>query len=155
MSLPVESNLDFQSQAKIENLPDPTSDQEAATKAYADDRAKRPITIRINNPEVGVAAYRRIPRDCTIVSATVYASASCSAVIDVWAGAITTDHLTDLTVADTITAAAKPTLSSATYSTDATLTGWTTGLTADWWMAWNVDSVSGDPEWIELELELA
>lgn len=47
------------------------------------------------------------------------------------------------TVADTITAAAKPTLSSANKNEDTVLTGWTTAVAAGDIFAFNVDSVSG------------
>lgn len=46
------------------------------------------------------------------------------------------------TVADTITAAAKPTLSSANKAEDGTLTGWTTGVTAGDVFGFNVDSAA-------------
>ena len=46
------------------------------------------------------------------------------------------------TVADTITASAKPTLSSATKSEDTTLTGWTTAVTAGDVFGFMVDSAS-------------
>jgi hypothetical protein len=46
------------------------------------------------------------------------------------------------TVADTITASAKPTLSSATKYTDSTLTGWTTAFSAGDTLRLNVDSAS-------------
>jgi hypothetical protein len=46
------------------------------------------------------------------------------------------------TVADTITASAKPTLSSAQKSTDSTLTGWTKTLSAGDYILANVDSAS-------------
>lgn len=46
------------------------------------------------------------------------------------------------TVADSICASAKPTLSSAIKSQDSTLVGWTTALAADDILAFNVESVS-------------
>ncbi len=39
MAQKVESNVDFQGTAKIVNLPDPSSNQDAATKKYVDDNA--------------------------------------------------------------------------------------------------------------------
>ena len=111
------------------------------------------ITIVINNPTAGVAGYHRIPKDYTINSASILASGSCSAVVDIWVDSITTDPPTDVTDADSITASAQPTLSSEVYATDGTLTGWTTSLTEGHWMAWNVDSVSGAPDWIKVTLE--
>lgn len=46
------------------------------------------------------------------------------------------------TVADTITASAKPALSSATKNQDSTLTGWTTSVSAGDFICVNVDSVT-------------
>lgn len=46
------------------------------------------------------------------------------------------------TVADTITASAKPSLSSATKATSTTLTGWTTAFSEGDMMGINVDSIS-------------
>lgn len=62
-----------------------------------------------------------------------------SIVIDVWKD---TYANYPPTVADTITASAKPTISSATKSEDATLTGWTTSVTAGDIFRFNVDSVT-------------
>ncbi|KKN01403.1 hypothetical protein LCGC14_1128170, partial [marine sediment metagenome] len=45
-------------------------------------------------------------------------------------------------VGDTITASAKPTLSSGQSSLDATLTGWTTTFAAGDYLAFNVDSIT-------------
>lgn len=71
-----------------------------------------------------------------------------SIVIDVWkASGIPT-------VANTITAAAKPTLSSASTSLDSTLTGWTTGITAGDRFIGKIDSVSGGLKNVILTLEL-
>lgn len=46
------------------------------------------------------------------------------------------------TVLDSITASAKPTLSSAQKSENTTLTGWTKTLAAGDWLAFNVDSAA-------------
>jgi hypothetical protein len=90
----------------------------------------------------GVKHYFRIPYGWTITGAYVTASPSGSIVFDIWKDTVSTDPETDVTVADTITASAKPTLSADTYSADTTLTGWTTTGTAGQWMAVNVDSAS-------------
>jgi len=86
----------------------------------------------------GIKGSLEIPYDCTITSATLAADASGSIVIDVWKD---TYANYPPTVADTITAAAKPTITTATKSTDATLTGWTTTLAKGDILRFNVDSV--------------
>ena len=60
-------------------------------------------------------------------------------VVDLW---IDTFANFPPTVADTITAAAKPTLTAQQTNSDTTLTGWTTSLTAGEWIMANVDSAS-------------
>lgn len=84
--------------------------------------------------------YLSIPITCTITKARLLADATGSIVIDVWK-----DSYANFppTVADTITASAKPTLSAARKSEDSTLTGWTTALTEGDILEVNVDSVSG------------
>lgn len=62
---------------------------------------------------------------------------TCSAVIDIWKSSSETP-----TVSDTITASAKPTLSSATAHTDTTLTGWTKTGSANDYLTINVDSAT-------------
>lgn len=81
----------------------------------------------------------RIPFACTINSVTLGADQSGSIVIDIWKD---TQANYPPTVADTITASAKPTISSATKSEDTTLTGWTTSISAGDWLYFNVDSVT-------------
>jgi len=87
----------------------------------------------------GVKGDLMIPFDCTIASATVLADQSGSIVIDVWKDTYANFPPTS---ADTITASAKPTLSSAAKSQDATLTGWTTSISAGQTLRFNVDSAS-------------
>lgn len=87
----------------------------------------------------GVKGDLLIPYACTITAATLIADQTGSIVIDVWR-----DSYANFppTVADTITASAKPTLSSAAKSQDTTLTGWSTAITAGQLLRFNVDSVS-------------
>jgi hypothetical protein len=75
----------------------------------------------------------------TIVQWTLLGDASGSLVIDIWK-----DTLANFppTVADTITASAKPTISAATKGQSSTLTGWTTSVSAGDVLRFNVDSVS-------------
>src|SRR5580765_5872969 len=75
----------------------------------------------------GVKGFIEVPFACTITAATLLSTdaavTSGSIVIDIWKD-IYANYAP--TVADTITASAKPTLASATKSRDTTLTGWTT-----------------------------
>jgi hypothetical protein len=75
----------------------------------------------------------------TITKVRLLADASGSAVVDIWK-----DTYANFppTIADTITASAKPTLSSAVKYEDATLTGWTTSVTAGDTFIVNLDSAS-------------
>ena len=87
----------------------------------------------------GVKGDLVIDYACTINSATLLADQSGSIVIDIWK-----DSYANFppTVADTITASAKPTLSGAQKSQDTTLTGWTTSIAAGETLRFNVDSVA-------------
>lgn len=87
----------------------------------------------------GIKGYIRFPYACTIVEVTLLADVSGSVVIDIWKD---TYANYPPTVADTITASAKPTISSAIKSQDATLTGWTKAIAAGDILAFNVDSAS-------------
>jgi hypothetical protein len=92
----------------------------------------------LNTGEQYGAAYR-VPVACTINSAHLVSGDDIagSIVIDLWKNA--TWRPVD---ADSITAAAPPTLAAATESDDATLTGWTTALAAGDWLVPYVDSVT-------------
>jgi hypothetical protein len=74
---------------------------------------------------------------CDITRVTLLADVSGSIVFDVW-----NEQYADFppTVADTITAAAKPTIAGATKSQDTTLTGWSTALADGDIIRLNVDS---------------
>ena len=87
----------------------------------------------------GVKAYVTVPWACTITKVELFADQTGSIVIDIWKD--TYANFPPL-VADTITAAAKPTISSGVKDTDSTLTGWTTALAAGDVLAFNVDSVT-------------
>ncbi|HEY4123758.1 MAG TPA: DUF2793 domain-containing protein [Rhizomicrobium sp.] len=87
----------------------------------------------------GVKGDLLIPFDCTINSATLLADQSGSIVIDIWNDTYSNYPPTN---ADSIAASAKPTLSSAIKSQDATLTGWTASITAGQILRFNVDSAS-------------
>jgi hypothetical protein len=91
----------------------------------------------------GVKGFIRIPYACTITAVTLLstdASATAgSIVIDIWKD---TYANYPPTVADTITASAKPTLSAANKSLDSTITGWTTSVSAGDVLGFKVDSAS-------------
>lgn len=82
-----------------------------------------------------------VPYGCTITSYTAVADQSGSIVVDIWKDTYANFPPTD---ADSITASAPVTLSSATKATDSTLTGWGTGknITAGDILRFNVDSVT-------------
>jgi hypothetical protein len=87
----------------------------------------------------GIKGDLEIPFDCTINQVTMLADQTGSAVVDIWKDTYANFPPTD---ADSITASAVPTISSATKSQDATLTGWTTTVTAGNILRFNVDSAS-------------
>jgi hypothetical protein len=88
----------------------------------------------------GVKGDIVVPYACTIQDWTLIADQSGSIVLDVWK-----DTYANFppTVADTITAAAKPTLSAASKAQNTTLTGWTKTVAAGDIFRINVDSASG------------
>lgn len=85
----------------------------------------------------GIKGDLEIPFGCTITRATLLADQSGSIVIDVWKDSYANFPPTD---ADSITASAPPTISTATKSQDSTLTGWTTAISAGDILRFNVDS---------------
>ena len=87
----------------------------------------------------GVKGDIIVPFACNIDSVSMLADQSGSIVVDLWK-----DTYTNFapTVADTITASAKPTISATTKSTDTTLTGWTRAIAAGDVIRYNVDSAS-------------
>ena len=85
----------------------------------------------------GIKGDIRIPFAATITGAYLFADQSGSIVVDLWKD---TQANFPPTVADTITASAKPTLSTETNSSNTTLTGWTTSVAAGDVIRVNVDS---------------
>lgn len=87
----------------------------------------------------GVKGDIEIPFAATITAVRLFADQAGDIVLDLWL-----DSYANFppTVADTITASAKPTLSAAAKSEDATLTGWTTSVTAGDVLRVNVDSAA-------------
>jgi hypothetical protein len=87
----------------------------------------------------GVKGDITIPFACTITEWTILADQSGSIQIDIWKDSYANYPPT---VADTITASAKPLISAATKGQSSTLTGWTTSIDAGDTLRFNVDSVS-------------
>jgi len=108
------------------------------------------ITARIGSIELiidggasvittGFKGYLEVPFACTIQAVTLLADAVGSIVVDIWKDT----YLAYPPVAgDSITASAKPTISSAQKSQNSVLTGWTTAVTAGDILGFNVDSVA-------------
>lgn len=87
----------------------------------------------------GVKGYVEVPFAGTITQWTLLGDVSGSMVLDVWKD---TYANYPPTVADTITAAAKPTITAATKGQSSTLTGWTTSISAGDTIGFNVESCS-------------
>lgn len=87
----------------------------------------------------GVKGYKTFPVAGTITGVRLLADQSGSIVIDIWKD---TYANYPPTVADTITASAKPTITTATKSEDTTLTGWTTAVAAGDVFGFNIDSIT-------------
>jgi hypothetical protein len=91
----------------------------------------------------GVKGFVEVPFACTITAATLLSTdaavTSGAIVVDIWKD---TYAAYPPVVGDSITASAKPTLSSATKSKDTMLTGWVTTISAGDVLGFKVDSVS-------------
>lgn len=98
----------------------------------------------------GLKGFKSVQIDGTIVRSRLLADQSGNVVFDVWK-----DTFANFppTVADTITASAKPTLSSTDKSEDTTLTGWTTSIVKGDVLGFNVDSAATITR-VTLELEI-
>jgi|GEM_PF-1702188 len=87
----------------------------------------------------GVKGDLYFPDAFTITGVVMLADQSGSIVVDLWED---TYANYPPVVGDTITASAKPTISSTTKSKDTTLTGWTAAVAADSTIRFNVDSAT-------------
>lgn len=106
--------------------------------------AEYPVGAAIDGGGVAITtgakkAYVTVPFDGTIVKWRILPDQSGSIVIDVWK-----DTYANFppTVADTITASDKPTLTTATKAEGTSLTGWTTSVSKGDVLEFNVDSVT-------------
>ena len=87
----------------------------------------------------GIKGDLYFPSQLTIQGVLMLADQSGSIVVDIWKDSYGNYPPT---VADTITASAIPTISGASKSKDLTLTGWTTTISSDDTLRFNVDSVT-------------
>ena len=87
----------------------------------------------------GVKGYIEVPFAMEIEGVTLLADQSGSVVVDIWKDTYANYPPTD---ADSITASAVPTISTATKSQDLTLTGWTKVVAAGDVLGYNVDSIT-------------
>ena len=85
----------------------------------------------------GLKGFFVVPFSGTITRWDIVASQAGSIVFDIWKA-----NNSIPTIANTITASAKPTLSSAQKGGSSTLTGWTTTVTAGDIIGYNIDSVT-------------
>jgi len=87
----------------------------------------------------GLKGFKSFPVNGTIIGVRLLADQSGSIVIDIWK-----DIFANFppTIADTITASALPTITTAVSSEDITLTGWSTSVKAGDVFAFNVNSVT-------------
>ena len=91
----------------------------------------------------GIKGYLEVPYACTITQASLLADQSGSVVVDVFRSTYSAfAPPTHPVSGDKLTASAPPTISSATKSQDATLTGWTTSLAAGDVLGFNVNSAT-------------
>uniref|UniRef100_A0A6M3IDN2 Putative structural protein n=1 Tax=viral metagenome TaxID=1070528 RepID=A0A6M3IDN2_9ZZZZ len=98
----------------------------------------------------GIKGALEIPFACTINRVTLLADQAGSIVIDIWKQAYADYPPED---ANSIVAAAPPTLAAADHSQDATLTDWTTAIAAGDCLKFNVDSVA-TVTWVTLSLKV-
>lgn len=100
--------------------------------------------------ETGIHGDLEIPFNCTIGTSTLLSTTTGSIVIDIWKDTYANFPPTN---ADSITASAAPSISSAAVSQDTTLSGWTTSIESGSTLRFNVDSVT-DLTKVTLSLEV-
>lgn len=109
-----------------------------------DDLKISAISVNFDNGSSTLAASSQgivqVPFDCEIQSVTLLSLGNTgSVVIDIYKDTYANFPPTS---GDTITASAKPTITSSNKSMDSTLTGWTTTINAGDILLFNIDSVS-------------
>jgi hypothetical protein len=124
--------------APAEDIPEHTHALTDITDYVAPD-ASAGIAVVFDAPKANDQIDIVVPFDCTITGVTLLADTSGSVVIDIWKDTYANFPPTD---ADSITAAAPPTITAAVKSEDTTLTGWTKTLAAGDVLRFNVDSVA-------------
>jgi hypothetical protein len=103
----------------------------------------------VNAITTGEKIIASAPYDMTITGWTLLANETGSIVIDIWKDTYGNHKPT---IADSITASAKPTISASNKANSSTLTGWTTSITKGDVIVINVDSASSIKQvnlWIE------
>lgn len=135
-ALLIDTNKDWAT-FSIENIGKP-SDNLGATRKY-DILASAEFVIDGGGVAIttGQKGHIRLPFAGTIISAALAADVSGSIVVDIWKDTYANFPPTN---ADSITASAPPTISSAQKDLDTTLSGWTTAFVAGDFLAFNVDS---------------
>lgn len=98
----------------------------------------------------GTQRYRFMPFACTIIGWEMFGNAAGDIVIDVKKCAAIDMPATASLIGGGGT---KPTLSSAIYATDVTLTDWTLDITAGDVIEFVVDSVGETPTWVNLDIK--
>lgn len=118
---------------------DPVDGKDAETVTF-NIALEHTVNAGSSTPSTGVSGDLYVPFACTITAWTIMADITGSIVFDVWKKAFVADS--PPTVANTITASAKPTLSAAKSARSTTLTGWTTSVSDGDHIRFNIDSCS-------------
>lgn len=112
--------------------PAPSTNQKTASLQFIIDGGGSAIAT-------GLKGFVEVPFACTVTKAIALADQTGSIAVDIWKDTYANYPPTD---ADSITAAAPVSISSASKSQDATLTGWTTVIAAGDILGFNVDSAA-------------
>jgi hypothetical protein len=130
----------------------PGSGSQAATLANSKKTFVIGITVDGGGSALttGEKGYRSFPVAGTIIGVRLFADQSGSIVMDIWKDTYANFPPTN---ADSITAAAKPTLSAAQKYEDTTLSGWTTSVSAGDVFAFEIESITTITR-ITLELQI-
>lgn len=133
--------------------PDSIGDVEIDKTAPYQNIARKTLTFTVQASDPVTTGrkgnYLLVPADMTVVEWSVVADVSGTIVLDVWQ---VNNAGFPPTVANSIVAAAPPQLSAAQRATGTTLTGWTTALTFENWLAFAVTSTGGTIRSVTLQL---